>query len=78
MIHKPNYEAQPSVIEGKKAFFMGKNPEGKAVFEIEGGFLLLKNGKTEIGKAIDEEGRLIPETSAEIPKEAPKKKTKKK
>ena len=46
--------------------------------EKEGGFLLLKNGKTEIGKAIDEEGRLIPETSAEIPKEAPKKKTKKK
>ena len=61
MIHKPNYEAQPSVIGGKKAFYMGKNPEGKAVFEIEEGFLLLKNGKTEIGKAIDEEGRLIPE-----------------
>ena len=61
MIHKPNYEAQPSVIDGKKAFYMGENPEGKAVFEIEEGFLLLKNGKTEIGKAIDEEGRLIPE-----------------
>lgn len=62
MIYKPNYEAEPSVIEGRKAWFMGKNPDGKAVFKINDGFLLLKNGKTEIGNFIDEEGRFIPET----------------
>lgn len=59
MIIKPNHEAEPIVLSGHRAYFMGKNPEGKSVFEIEGGFLLLKNGKVETRKKIDEEGRLL-------------------
>lgn len=61
MIFEANHEAEPLILEGHRAYCMGRNPDGKTVFEIEGGFLLLKNGKVETGKKIDEEGRLLPE-----------------
>lgn len=59
MLKKPNFESQPMIIEGHKAWHIGKDPDGKEVYQLEEGFLKLKNGKTEYGPKIDDEGNFV-------------------
>ncbi|MBQ7875619.1 MAG: hypothetical protein IJ306_10795 [Oscillospiraceae bacterium] len=69
MLKKPNFESQPMIIEGHKAWHIGKDPAGKEVYQLEKGFLKLKNGKTEYGEAVDDDGNFVvteqPETEEE-------------
>ena len=55
-MEKPNYEAEPMVLGGKKCWHIGKDEEGKEVFAFKGGYLKIKNGEIETGKEIDEHG----------------------
>lgn len=77
---KPNFEAEPIIIEGHKAWNIGKDPAGKEVYQLEKGFLKLKNGKTEYGDAIDDDGNFVEVPQEEVPqeeaKDPPKEKTK--
>ena len=58
-MNKPNFCTEPVIIEGKKCWNIGKDPEGKEVYYHDKGYIKLKNGKTEQGKAIDENGNFI-------------------
>lgn len=58
-MNKANKEAQPIIIEGKKAWHIGRTADGKEVFELEKGYCHLKNGNAEFGKAIDENGNFV-------------------
>lgn len=85
MMKKPNYESAPVIIGGRRCYHIGKDKDKKEVYQFEGGFLKLKNGKTEFGTKIDDEGNFIeevpeqpaeknPEQLAEVPKKPGKKK----
>ena len=58
-MEKPNLCTEPVILEGKRCWHIGKDPEGKEVYWHDKGYIKLKNGKTEQGKAIDEDGNFI-------------------
>lgn len=58
-MNKPNFCTEPIILEGKRCWNIGKDPEGKEVYYHDKGYIKLKNGKTEQGKAIDENGNFI-------------------
>lgn len=58
---KPNLITEPVILVGKKCWNIGKDPEGKEVYYYKGGYIKLKNGEIEKGKAIDENGNFIKE-----------------
>ncbi len=60
-MEKPNLIAEPIILDGKKCWNVGKDPEGKEVYYHKSGYIKLKNGKTEHGKNIDENGNFIKE-----------------
>lgn len=70
---KANKEAQPILIEGRKAWHIGKTPDGKEVFELEKGYCHLKGGKAEFGEMIDGEGNFVKLKKTEKVKEEGKK-----
>lgn len=58
-MNKPNFCTEPIVIDGKRCWNVGKDPEGKEVYYHEKGYLKIKNGVIEHGKAIDEDGNFL-------------------
>ena len=59
MFEKPNFNAEPMMIGGKKCWHVGKDKDGKEVYYHEKGYLKIKNGKIELGQAIDAEGNFV-------------------
>lgn len=58
-MQKPNLITEPVLIDGKKCWNVGRDPEGKEVYWHENGYIKIKNGKTEHGKKIDEDGNFV-------------------
>ena len=58
---KPDLSREPIILDGKKCWNVGKDPEGKEVFYHEKGYIKLKNGVLEHGKNIDENGNFVKE-----------------
>ena len=56
---KPNLITEPVILAGKKCWNIGRDPEGKEVYWHKDGYIKLKNGKIEQGKAIDENGNFV-------------------
>ena len=56
---KANFEAQPMIIDGCKAWHIGKDKEGKEVYQLEKGYLKIKNGRIEYGEEVDDEGNFV-------------------
>lgn len=58
---EPNLFTEPVILAGKKCWNVGKDPEGKEVYYHKGGYIKIKNGQLEHGKAIDENGNFVKE-----------------
>jgi hypothetical protein len=65
-MEKPNLIAEPIILDGKKCWNVGRDPEGKEVYFHKDGFIKLKNGKLEHGKAIDDEGNFVKEKKGSV------------
>lgn len=59
LLNKPNFNSEPIVLDGKECWNVGKDPEGKEVYYHKKGYIKIKNGVLEHGKAIDEDGNFI-------------------
>lgn len=59
MFEKPNFNAEPILIDGKKCWHIGKDKGGKEVYYHEKGYLKIKDGKIELGEKIDSQGNFV-------------------
>lgn len=59
MLKKANMNAEPMIIEGRKAWHIGKAADGREVYQLEKGFCRLFKGVAEFGEAVDEEGNFL-------------------
>jgi len=70
---RPNMNAEPMIIEGHKAWHIGRTVDGKEVYQLEKGFCHLKNGVVEFGEAVDDEGNFVKPVKEKPAAKKPKK-----